>query len=50
MVVNTTQQANELTTISLADVHECDTDSCVGLSSGTANLLVESNVKEIGRQ
>lgn len=31
------------------DVLKCDTDTCVGLSSGTASLYIESNVKEIGK-
>jgi hypothetical protein len=34
---------------SLADYLNCDTDICVGLSSGTAGLYVDGHTKEIGK-
>lgn len=33
----------------ITDTDKCDTDTCVGMSSGTAGLFVEGNVKEIGK-
>ncbi|XP_063698253.1 uncharacterized protein LOC134829185 [Culicoides brevitarsis] len=45
-VTNLTRQHNGDVFFSY-DVHKCDTDTCVGLSSGTASLYIESNVKEM---
>uniref|UniRef100_A0A336LWW9 CSON004347 protein n=1 Tax=Culicoides sonorensis TaxID=179676 RepID=A0A336LWW9_CULSO len=45
-VTNLTRQHNGDVFFS-DDVNKCDTDTCVGLSSGTASLYLESSIKEI---